>query len=259
MNATGAPQATATLYRAQARAVAHVDTRGRATAPDVDVVAVGLREIRRAIPVLAENSRELLSVGLNASAASLLSNHRANVALRERGLRMISLFDYDSARPDARQVLATLRGTSYHFCRATVQMKILDRRRVLLEGPLIAGERSLIAVNDPQVVGAALRYWQVVRPTAVRAAAMPAGELTISLSSRQLEIAGLMCADLADEAIGRLLGVSVRTVRGEIAAIMRALGVRSRFAAGVELGRSGVVARLPAQLPDADHTRSVPR
>ena len=220
-------------------------------------MAIGLSSIRQAIPGLAERCGELLSIGLNATPSSLLSNHRANVALRERGVRMVSLFDYDSAHPDARQALAALSGADYRFCRATYQLKILDRRTVLLEGPPLGGERSLIAVTAAPVVAAAWRYWQTAHPTAVSAAALRGAVVRdADLTARQQEIAGLMVADLGDEAIAHLVGVSVRTVRSEIAAILRALGVRTRFSAGVRLGGCGAVGPLPLALPEG--TPSMP-
>jgi DNA-binding NarL/FixJ family response regulator len=118
-------------------------------------------------------------------------------------------------------------------------MKILDRRTVLLEGPALAGQRSLIAVTHPQVAAGALRYWRSVQPTVVNAADTVRRAEGLGLTIRQREIAGLMTADLTDETIAHLLGVSVRTVRGEIAAILRDLGVRTRFSAGLRLGQVG--------------------
>jgi DNA-binding CsgD family transcriptional regulator len=239
------PAAAAALSQWQQRAGGHITSSGQSDSGHVRVVAVGLRTIRQEIPKIAEHSAELLSVGLRSSPASLLSNHRPNVALRERGVRMVSLFDYESADVDARQLLTSLTGTPYHFCRGSVQMKILDRRTVLLEGPTLGGERSLIAVTDPRVVGAAFAYWRAVLPTAVPAGATRGDLHTLGLTDRQREVAGLMTADLADEAIAQLIGVCVRTVRADIAAIMRALNVRTRFGAGVQLGRQGVVASVP--------------
>ncbi len=59
----------------------------------------------------------------------------------------------------------------------------------------------------------------------------------IRLSSRQWEIIALMSRDLSDARIAEKLGISVRTVRYDISAIMAALGVRSRFAAGLRCAR----------------------
>jgi DNA-binding NarL/FixJ family response regulator len=233
------PAAAAALQRMRQHAARHVDSSARSRSGSVHVVSVGIANMRRELPRLMGHAHELLSVGLQASGESLYANHRATVAARENGLQMVSLFDYDTAADTARTMLATLSGTPYYFCRGTLQMKILDRRMVLLEGPNVGGERSLIAVTDPRVLTAALRYWAAVTPTAVNAADTlhPVGGR--ELTARQREIAGLMTADLTDDTIARLLGVSVRTVRTEIAAIMRTLHVRTRFSAGLRLGQHG--------------------
>ena len=62
----------------------------------------------------------------------------------------------------------------------------------------------------------------------------------IRLSSRQWEIIALMSRDLSDARIAETLGISVRTVRYDISAIMAALGVRSRFAAGLRCADLGL-------------------
>lgn len=234
------------LLEVQRRAGAAIDPSGRSRSEQVRIVSIGLPEVRREIPRLADRARELLSVGIRSSGDSLFTNHRENVRLRENGLRMVSLFDYGSATDSARTMLATLTGTPYYFCHGSVQMKILDRRTVLLEGPGFGADRSVVAVTDPHAVRVALRYWRSVRPGAFNAAELLRCPDDLHLTARQREVAGLMAADVPDESIARLLAVSVRTVRAEIAATMRQLGVRTRFTAGLRLGELGF-AGPPAQ------------
>jgi DNA-binding NarL/FixJ family response regulator len=59
----------------------------------------------------------------------------------------------------------------------------------------------------------------------------PPGDLT----PRQGQVVALMASGANDDAIAAALGVSVRTVRSDVAGILDALGVQSRFAAGVRL------------------------
>ena len=61
----------------------------------------------------------------------------------------------------------------------------------------------------------------------------------------------LMSAGLTDEVIARRLGISARTCRRHIAAIMQELGVTSRFAAGVAAVKAGL---LPADVPPPEGT-----
>jgi DNA-binding NarL/FixJ family response regulator len=51
----------------------------------------------------------------------------------------------------------------------------------------------------------------------------------------------MLAAGAKDEQIARALGVSLRTVRRRVAALLADLGVRSRFQAGVEAMRRGWV------------------
>jgi DNA-binding NarL/FixJ family response regulator len=66
-----------------------------------------------------------------------------------------------------------------------------------------------------------------------RRTATAANELT----NRQLLIGRLMATGAKDAAIARQLGLSLRTVRAEISALIAGLGARSRFQAGCLLVR----------------------
>ncbi len=56
----------------------------------------------------------------------------------------------------------------------------------------------------------------------------------------------LMMRGVKDESIARYLGVSLRTVRRRVAAMMEAHGVETRFQLGVAFGREGLTDRDPA-------------
>jgi DNA-binding CsgD family transcriptional regulator len=158
-----------------------------------------------------------------------------NRALLARGLRMTSVFDYDGLGPDARLLLSGEPCGSYLFGAAPVQMKILDGRRVVLQGPFLEGEQTLMALSSPECMAAARRYWEAVLASAFPA--VEAGQGLDHLTERQRRILALLAADAKDEAIAAALGVSVRTVRADVAAVMSLLGVRSRFAAGLRVRR----------------------
>jgi len=57
------------------------------------------------------------------------------------------------------------------------------------------------------------------------------------LTSRQVAIGRLMSTGAKDAAIARDLGLSLRTVRSEISALIAGLGAKSRFQAGCLLVR----------------------
>ncbi|KQW47843.1 hypothetical protein ASC77_15585 [Nocardioides sp. Root1257] len=201
-----------------------------------EVVAVGFATIQDWLFTTGKTWQENLSVRPTGSLTQLRASLPTNRALLEAGLRMVSVFDYYGLDAGARLLLANEPIGDYLFGRAPVQMKIIDRRFVLLEGPSIDGSVSLMAMHSAPYMDAAWRYWD-----AIVASAIPVEDAGISdldaLTKRQRQVIALLASDLGDDAIAASLGVSVRTVRSEIAAILAALGVKSRFAAAMRLAR----------------------
>lgn len=65
----------------------------------------------------------------------------------------------------------------------------------------------------------------------------PAGPLSPS----EQETLELRCTGMKDEAIARHLGISPRTLNRRILRLMTVLGVSSRFQAGIQAARLGLV------------------
>ncbi|MGI8415355.1 MAG: LuxR C-terminal-related transcriptional regulator [Nakamurella sp.] len=160
-----------------------------------------------------------------ALARSMPNNRR--ICAGYNGLRMVSIFDFESTEPEARSLLEHEPSTDYYYAFAPMQIKIVDRRQVLMQGPVDDPEQTLISLTSGRALSAASTYW-----TAVRATAAPCRRRSAVLSARQVEIFDLMLTGLTDEVIARTLEVSVRTVRGDVSTAEMAMGVRSRFAAG---------------------------
>lgn len=74
-----------------------------------------------------------------------------------------------------------------------------------------------------------------------------AGPLTTTqvtgLTNRERELLALLSAGCTDESAAARLGISVRTVRRMMSAIMAGLGARSRFQAGLKAADRGLLAR----------------
>lgn len=203
---------------------------------DAEVVAVGLAEMNAWTYDNAGSWRELMSTRSVGSADHVRRSIPINRQMIEQGLTMISLFDYWGTEPAARQLLVNEPVGNYVFGLAPVEMKIVDQRYVLLLGPTIDDDVSLMRVTAAGCLDAAWRYW-----TTALANTVPVERVVTDhaeLSPRQQQVVALMAADIGDEGIAAALGVSVRTVRSDIAALLQALGVRSRFAAGARLGAS---------------------
>jgi DNA-binding CsgD family transcriptional regulator len=206
----------------------------RAPVPGVEIIGRGHAEVNAYTMRTAHQWRELLSVRQAGPLGHLRQTVPNNRAAVEGGLRMISVFDYDGLPEPSHALLAGERLGTYLIGIAKVQMKIVDRTFVLLQGPVIDGDLTVMAVRDPRCLAAAWEYWHRIMDSAYPVAEHPV-TLGRDLSVRQRQIVALLAADAHDDAIASSLGVSVRTVRSDIAEVMRILGVRSRFAAGVRL------------------------
>jgi DNA-binding CsgD family transcriptional regulator len=156
-----------------------------------------------------------------------LPNNRARVA---EGLQMVSVFDHNGTDAAAQALLEGESDGVYYLGYAPIQMRLVDRREVLVHGP--QGDRggSILSLSTPAALDAAWAYWHAVMDTAAPCVGS-APRLDV-FTDRQHRVLELLSRDVSDERIAEALAVSVRTVRYEIAAVMDTLGVRSRFAAG---------------------------
>ncbi|WP_454857118.1 sigma factor-like helix-turn-helix DNA-binding protein [Promicromonospora soli] len=177
--------------------------------------------------------RTLWSIRNSGTIGQLAVSLPNNTVAMENGLRMTSIWHFDGLDPEVRLVLSAEDPAAYFFGYAPVQMKIIDDAEVFLDGPTIRGEPTVIAVRDAACLDAARGYWEAVRSTMYPCAAeAPAVD---GLSERQRRVVTLMLTCSSDEEIARRLGLSVRTVRTEVAAVLDLLDAPTRFVAGVRL------------------------
>lgn len=226
--------AAATLQLARSKIAAGV-LHGAAAA--ATIVGVG-EEINSWMLASAPTWRENLSARPSANAAGLRVSIPTNRACVERGQRMISIFD-ERVSADVKLLLAGETQPSYLLSSVPVQMKIINREFVLLQGPPVSDTPSVMAVRDRGCLDLAMRYWSLMADAAYPWSPEIVG--LAELTPRQRQIVALLSVDTGDEAIANCLGVSVRTVRSDIADVMDALGVRSRFAAGQRLTQQGAM------------------
>jgi DNA-binding CsgD family transcriptional regulator len=103
----------------------------------------------------------------------------------------------------------------------------------------LIGVAGALVVRAPVIAGALREYfellWERAAPLGPQRHAAPGDRLTCA----QQNVLELMARGLPDQVIAHRAGVSVTTVRRHIAAIMRQLGVTSRFAAGAAAQRRG--------------------
>jgi DNA-binding CsgD family transcriptional regulator len=197
------------------------------------ILGRGPQDINVAMVTGAANWHVLESIRSYGTVEQLSVSLPNNAYHMERGLRMTSVWHRPGVDADARLMLAGEDPSVYYFSYAPVQLKIVDGRSVLLEGPRIGGEPTVIDVEDPACLAAARGYWDVVvggmYPCDAETAAL--ADLTV----RQRRVIALMLTSSSDDQISRKLGVSVRTVRTEIALVLSMLDAPNRFVAGVRL------------------------
>jgi DNA-binding CsgD family transcriptional regulator len=224
------------LLAMRRRLLGEIDQRGHPNRPAIEVVGIGIDEVRRNLS--RRDMRETLGISPRLSEESLRYSHEADRAQIDRGSRIVGLFDLGGVGPVAHGYLHDRELNPHVYLSvAPVQMKIVDRRCVVVEGPEIRGERTALAVSDPTMLGFAWEYWNFVWSTAVRAQDVVDEDPMANLTPRQREIAWMMADDLTDAVIALRLNCSLRTVRYEVAALLRLLNARSRFGAGLRLGR----------------------
>lgn len=219
------------------------DSIARGVPADARIVGRGAADINRWM--LAESHRwhHLLSARVDARIEQLRVSLPNNDAVVAGGLDMISLWDFERAEPEARLLLAGQDPRTYYFAFVPAQMKIIDRREVLLDGPIVHEEVTVMRVWDTGCMRAAMEYWRTIMATAYPCAAEKSG--ISDLSPRQQQIVRFLAVPLADEQIAERLGVSVRTVRYDVASILNALDAPNRFVAGLRLRERMGLVRLP--------------
>lgn len=115
------------------------------------------------------------------------------------------------------------------------RMAVIGSRALLPEPPGLGHERRLVIRQHGlvQILGG---YFDALWDRAVAVPALRAGDASPDLHDLLLS---QLARGAKDEQIARTLGVSLRTVRRRIAALMSELGADSRFQAGVEAVRRG--------------------
>lgn len=117
------------------------------------------------------------------------------------------------------------------------ELAVVDRATALLPATSSAPRAELVLMRLPSVVATAVALFEQLWP-----AAQPLTAWQTELGPRDRELLALLSAGCTDESAAVCLGVSVRTVRRTMAVIMRQLGARSRFQAGLKAADQGLLA-----------------
>jgi DNA-binding CsgD family transcriptional regulator len=157
--------------------------------------------------------------------------------VRSRGLYASSLLSPAAATPAMAAVAATVDLAGVRLApRLPLRMVIGDRRVAML--PLMT-PGSVLLVKPSSLLDALVALFddQWARGYPARSPQLPAG----GLAEADLETLRLLATGIKDEAIARQLGVSMRTARRRISGLLARLGAESRFQAGAEAARRGLI------------------
>lgn len=168
--------------------------------------------------------------------------------LLRRGVQCRVIYDLDTVsggdRLDAIRQLTELGEQSRVVPSLPMKMAIFDRLLALV--PLATATNAtwsvaVLAVRSSRLLDGLINlfeaYWErgPVLSTAL------AGSSFDPLSAAEHETLELLCTGMKDEAIARQLGISPRTLNRRIIRLMTVLSVSSRFQAGAQAARLGLV------------------
>ncbi|MFJ8212639.1 LuxR C-terminal-related transcriptional regulator [Streptomyces sp. NPDC096033] len=231
---------------AAARAVAEYADLRPGTAADSTERLVGLDAIQGKLEILAkEVARECLSVmpGGAQSQASLDASRPLDADAMRRGIALLTLYQ-DSVRND-RATLAYARwmteeGGLVRTCPVLPpRLLVFDREVAVVPVDPSNTKLGALCTREPGIVATMTALFEQTWQSAVPLGADRDVDADSGLSPGEKELLGFLAAGMTDEAAAKRLGLSLRTVRRQMAGLMERLGASSRFEAGLKAAQRG--------------------
>jgi DNA-binding CsgD family transcriptional regulator len=207
---------------------------------------VGLDAIQGKLELLAaQASEECLSVmpGGAQSQASLDSSRPLDADAARRGIALMTLYQ-DSVRNDPATFsyahwLTGLGGQVRTAPQLPPRMLIFDRTIALTPIDPTNTRFGALCIREPGIVSSLVTIYQQAWDIAVPLGAERERDHATGLSAAERELLLLLSTGLTDETAAKRLGVSLRTVRRQMSALMERLGATSRFEAGLKAAQRG--------------------
>jgi DNA-binding CsgD family transcriptional regulator/sugar-specific transcriptional regulator TrmB len=207
---------------------------------------VGMDAIEAKLEVLAKDVREeCLSVmpGGAQSQASLDASRPLDADAMARGIALLTLYQTSVRNDPATHAYAQwLTGNGGQVRTAPLlppRMLLFDREVAVL--PIDPGNTraGALCTREPGIVASLLAVFEQAWVTAVPLGAAGARDAGSGLSPAERELLTLLARGMTDEAAAKRLGIGLRTVRRQMAALMERLGAASRFEAGLKAAQKG--------------------
>ncbi|MEU4113438.1 helix-turn-helix transcriptional regulator [Kitasatospora sp. NPDC028055] len=207
---------------------------------------VGMEAIQAKLRVLAKELQgECLAVmpGGGRSQESLDASRPLDAEALGRGVALMTLYQ-DSVRNDPAtlayaQWMTDAGGQVRTAPVLPPRMLVFDRQVAVLPIDPTDTRRGALCTREEGIVAALLALFQQAWDTAVPLGADRQRETDTGLNPTEKELLKLLATGLTDEAAGKRLGVSLRTVRRQMAALMERLDATSRFEAGLKAAQRG--------------------
>lgn len=205
-----------------------------------------LDAIQARLEILTKNlASECLSVmpGGAQSQASLVASRPLDQDALARGISLLTLYQ-DSFRNDPEtnayaQWLTELGGQVRTAPVLPPRMLIFDREFAVIPIDPANSRLGALCTSEPGFVASLAAVFEQAWSTAIPLGAAVAVDTETGLTPIDKELLRLLATGLTDEAAGRRLGVSARTVRRQMAALMERLNAASRFEAGLKAAQRG--------------------
>lgn len=207
---------------------------------------VGPDAIQAQLEILTRSlTSECLSVmpGGAQSQASLTASHPLDQDAMGRGISLLTLYQ-DSVRKDPKthayaQWLTELGGQVRTAPVLPPRMLIFDRKVAVIPINPASTRLGALCTSEPGFVVSLTVVFEQAWNTAIPLGAAVAADIKTGLTPIDRELLKLLATGITDEAAGRRLGVSARTVRRQMAALMERLDAASRFEAGLKAAQRG--------------------
>jgi DNA-binding CsgD family transcriptional regulator len=216
-------------------------------APDGNTVRLaGLDEITRHLEVLARAlTTECLSVmpGGGQSRASLEASKGLDEEAMQSGISLRTLYQH-SVRNDADTLSyarwLTERGGQVRIAPLLPpRMLIFDRKIAVVPVDPLNSRLGALSTREPGFILMLVAVFELAWNTAVPLGTTTDAEGATGLAPIDRELLRLLATGLTDEAAGKRLGISARTVRRRMSALMERLDATSRFEAGLKAAHRG--------------------
>ncbi|MEV7521411.1 helix-turn-helix transcriptional regulator [Streptomyces sp. NPDC091371] len=207
---------------------------------------LGLDAIQTRLEVLArEVSAECLSVmpGGAQSQASLDASRPLDDTAMNKGVALLTLYQ-DSMRHDPPTLAyarwMTERGGVVRTCPTLPpRMLVFDRRVAVVPIDPADTKRGALCIREAGVVASLVALFEQTWSSAIPLGADRCKDADSGLTASEEELLKLLASGLTDEVAGRRLGISARSVRRQMAALMERLDASSRFEAGLRAAQRG--------------------